>query len=208
MDRPSFCKAWCVNDEKQRTGASFCARIPTGNPRRGPLFAPAGVYIGFRLCARPGGRLWLFFPAGGRAGGRSPQRWNFSSLAGGKPRLLVFRRGWSGAAALYCKCGCRIRDQFRPPAGEKRNAVPGALLCDRGLLLPGYRARARHVGGVDGRVGGPLWRGGIAGWRRRLFFLPLFFPAQSIQLPARARPTGDRMHRILLCDPAICACGL
>ncbi len=64
VDRPSFCKAWCVNDEKQRTGASFCSRIPSGNSRRGPLFASAGVYVGFRICARSGGRFWLFSPLG------------------------------------------------------------------------------------------------------------------------------------------------
>ena len=121
--------------------------------------------------------------------------------AGGQAQLLQ-------SVVCHSERGCGVCNQFRPPASEKRNAVSGTLLRDRGFLLLGYRACARYVRGINGRVGGPLWRRVSVSWRRRLFFLPLFFSPQPVRLPARACSPGNRLHRIFLCDPVICACGL
>ena len=40
------------------------------------------------------------------------------------------------------------------------------------------------------------------------FFYRSFFSPQPVRLPARACSPGNRLHRIFLCDPVICACGL
>ena len=162
------------------------------------------LYVGFRTCAARQRPFLALFPA------------RVALVAG--PLKTVFLAASLGASLGYLfparmerrhfgiyseRCGAC--NQFRPPASEKET-LSQALSCVTAGLAAWVTGLALGMsGGINGRVGGPLWRRVLLRWRRRLIFLPLFFSPQPVRSPRACLLPRNRLHRIFLCDPVICS---